>query len=322
MKRVLRYLSAAFLVLAVTVLASCASGNKVIFVLPEGATGIAPKAQSYETYAQVTLPSIDSTLNGNPQSGWKDVSGNYFANGATFAMGSMDVTFTAVYDAQVVAESFCENPGTMNFGGRLIGPTAAYTIFLSDKTWTADAEGVACFSHFEGTWDLTDDGNLSMTLVEQDGVQRNTPVEITDDGRSFTYTLTHPGDRGGLKYHVNHITAYELMSGLNKLGDSYTVPEAPVFELTLGAGTPGGGGGGFGGFGGGAPAAPAVEVSGETPSVSGAIGEAVVLPECGYSCEGFTFGGWTYDGTTYQPGETFTILPADLTLNASWVKNS
>ena len=324
MKRIMKMLSIAIAMLLIFTMVGCgSSGYKVSFVLPDGASGTAPAAQSYEPYAQVTLPSVDSSLNGNPQNGWKDVSGNFFANGATFSMGSVDMAFTAVYDAQVVAESFCENPGTMNFGGRLIGPTAAYTIFRSDKTWTADAEGVASFSHFEGTWDISADGKLSMILVEQDGVERNTALEITDDGRGLTYTLTHPGDRGGYKYHVNHITAYQLMSGMNAVGaGSFTLPEAPVFELTLAKGTPGGGGGGFGGFGGGGgAAAPAVEVTGETASVSGVVGEGVSLPPCGYAAEGYTFSGWTYDGTTYQPGESFTVLPIDLTLTASWTKN-
>lgn len=318
MKRTTRVLSLALTVLMVLLLAACGSGIKVSFVLPDGATGTAPKAQAYQPYAEVTLPSVDSTLNGDPQTGWTDASGKFYANGATFSMGSIEMSFTAAYEAQVVATSFCENPGTMNFGGRLIGPTAAYTVFRSDKTWTADADGVACFSHFEGTWDFQD-GKLSMILTVHDGVERNEPVEITDDGRSFTYTLTHPGDRGGMKYHVNHISAYELASGLAAIGQSVTIPEAPTFTLTLEAGTPGGGGGG----GWGAPAAPspAVEVTGTTDPVSGKIGEAVTLPECGYAAEGYTFAGWTYDGTTYQPGESFTILPTDLVLSASWTKN-
>ncbi len=319
MKKLQKIFSLAVALVMICVMAGCGGGSehKITFVLPEGASGKAPAAISCETYSQVTLPSVDSTLDGNPQNGWKDMSGNFFVNGASFSMGSMDMTFTAVYEAQVVGQSFCENPGTMNFGGRLIGPTAAYTVFRSDKTWTADAEGVACFSHFEGTWDLGTDGKLSMMLVEQDGVQRNTPVEITDDGRSFTYTLTHPGDRGGLKYHVNHITAYELMSGMNKMGGSYTLPEAPVFEVRLEKGRAGGGGGGWGGGG---AAAPTVEITGETAAVSGAIGEGVVLPPCGYTCEGYTFSGWTYDGVTYQPGETFKVLPFDVALSASWAK--
>lgn len=322
MKRISKKLSLAIALIFIFTMIGCgSSGYKVSFVLPDGASGTAPKAQAYETYTQVTVPSVDSVLNGNPQSGWKDMSGNYYANGTTFSMGSMDITLTAVYEAQVVAESFCENPGTMNFGGRLIGPTAAYTIFRSNKTWTADAEGVASFSHFEGTWDISADGKLSMILVEQDGVERNTPLEITDDGRGLTYTLTHPGDRGGMKYHVNHITAYQLMSGMNEVGGgSYTLPEAPKFELTLAKGTPGGGGGGGWGGGGGA-AAPAVEVTGETSGVSGVVGEGVALPPCGYAAEGYTFSGWTYDGTTYQPGESFKVLPFDVTLTASWKKN-
>lgn len=294
-KTLILVLSAALLLLT----AACSSGCKVTFALPDGATGSVPAAQSYEPYAQVTMPSVDSTLNGASQIGWKDASGNFYTNGSTFSMGSMEMTFTAVYQAKMIAQSFCENPGTMNFGGRLIGPTAAYTLFYADGTWTADAEGVACFSHFEGTWSLSNDGALSMVLVEQDGVQRNTNVEISSDGKTFTYTLTHPGDRGGMKNHVNHISAYALITAYNAAtGSSVAAPAEPTFTVSFAAGKDG--------------------AVGTTPSLSGKLGEEITMPACGFTCEGTEFTGWTVDSVTYQPGDAFTIQGYDVTVTAGW----
>ena len=304
MKRISKFLLAVMAVVLVLALTACSSGYKVTFVLPEGAAGSAPAALSCEEYVQVILPSADSTLNGAPQTGWKDASGNYYANGSSITMGTMDMELTAVYEAKAIAQSFCENPGTMNFGGRLIGPTAAYTIFYADKTWTADAEGVACFSHFEGTWDLSADGKLTMTLVEQDGVVRNTTVELSFDGKTYTYTLTHPGDRGGMKYHVNHVSAYELITGYNEAnGASIAVPEEPEFNVTFDA------------------AAGDNPVTGNTAAMSGKYGETITLPECGFAREGYTFSGWKCDSVTYQPGDEFTINGYDVTVTASWKAN-
>lgn len=299
MKRFFKSFALLLTVVLALSLASCSSGYKVNYVLPDGATGSAPKAQSYEAYAQVTLPSVDSTLNNAPQTGWQDASGNFYANGSSFSMGSMDMTFTAVYEAKVIAESFCENPGTMNFGGRLIGPTAAYTVFRADGTWTADAEGVACFSHFEGTWSLSESGELSMVLVEQDGVQRNSDVEIDSDGKTFTYTLTHPGDRGGMKYHVNHISAYALITAYNtETGASVSVPAEPDFTVSFVSGKD--------------------DATGTTASLSGKLGETVSMPDCGFTREGAEFTGWRVDSVTYQPGDAFTIQGYDVTVTANW----
>lgn len=312
MKHTSKFLLVAISVILVLALSACSSGPKVTFVLPEGATGTAPAGGSYKEYAEVTLPAVDSALNGATQSGWVDASGNYYANGSTICMGSMDMKFTAVYEASVIAESFCENPGTMNFGGRLIGPTAAYTKFYADKTWSADANGVACFSHFEGTWDLTADGKLSMVLVEQDGVVRNEALEISSDGKTFTYTLTNPGDRGGLKYHVNHISAYALISAYNKAaGASVAEPAEPEFTVTFASGRE--------------------DFSGETAAVSGKLGEKITLPACGYTTESANFTGWkctviTEKGenglfvgsATLQPGDTLEILGYDVVVTASW----
>lgn len=37
------------------------------------------------------------------------------------------------------------------------------------------------------------------------------------------------------------------------------------------------------------------------------FGEEFVLPECEFEYEGKTFAGWKYNGTIYQPGESFTV---------------
>ena len=47
----------------------------------------------------------------------------------------------------------------------------------------------------------------------------------------------------------------------------------------------------------------------EKISASGKTGEKFVLPECTFKNGDKTFDGWNYDGTVYQPGESF-IVPA------------
>lgn len=302
MKRLFKLLTAGLAAAMLLSLAACSSGYKVNYVLPSGATGSAPAATAHEPYEQVTVPSVDSDLNGAPQTGWTDASGNFYVNGSNFSMGSMDMTLTAVYEAKTVAQSFCENPGTFDMtamGKGLIGPTPAYTIFYADNTWTADAEGEACFSHFEGTWALSGSGELSMTLTVQDGVERNTPVEITSDGKTFTYTLTHPGDRGGMKYHVNHISAYALINAYNEVtGSSVAVPAEPIFTVTFAGGKD--------------------DATGSTPAASGKLGETITMPECGFTREGAEFTGWSVDSATYQSGDSFTIQGYDVTVTAKW----
>lgn len=306
MKRLFKLLTAGLAAVLLLSLAACSSGYKVSYTLPEGATGSAPASTAHEPYEQVAVPSADSTLNGAPQTGWTDASGNFYANGSSFSMGSMDMALTAVYQAKTIAQSFCENPGTFDMtamGKGLIGPTPAYTIFYADNTWTADAEGEACFSHFEGTWALSDGGELSMTLTVQDGVERNTPVEITSDGKTFTYTLTHPGDRGGMKYHVNHISAYALITSYNEAtGSSVAAPAEPVFTVTFESGKD--------------------DAAGTTASLSGKLGDTVAMPECGFTREGADFTGWSVDSATCQPGDSFTIQGYDVTVTAKWSDDS
>ena len=305
MKRISKLLLLLTVFALILSLAACSSGYKVTYVLPEGASGAAPAAQSIESYTQFTVPSVDSALNNAPQVGWEDISGNFFANGSTITMGSADLQLTAVYQAVSVTESFCENPGTFAMPGKgVIGPTPAYTIFYADKTWTADATGEACFSHFEGTWDLSASGELTMVLTVQDGVERNTQLELSFDGKTYTYTLSHPGDRGGMKDHVNHISAYALISAYNQAtGSAIPVPDEPVFTISFASGADDG------------------SVTGEVAAVSGKLGETVQLPACGFTREGFTFSGWQYDRATYQPGDELPVNGYDATVTATWKAN-
>lgn len=63
-------------------------------------------------------------------------------------------------------------------------------------------------------------------------------------------------------------------------------------------------------------------VSSDKYTTSGVYGEEFVLPECEFTKEGYTFAGWKYSGTVYQPGESFTV-PAllsgeKLIVSATW----
>ena len=59
--------------------------------------------------------------------------------------------------------------------------------------------------------------------------------------------------------------------------------------------------------------------------VPGATGDTIKVPEMTVENEGYTFGGWTYDGKTYQPGDDFLIkgaLPGvGIGLEPIWIAN-
>lgn len=307
MKRMRKLFAAALIVALICTVAvcftACGGGYKVTYVIPSDATGTAPATATYEKYEEFKLPDVtDAAKTNSTMIGWQDAAGNFYATGSTFKMGASDMTFTAVFQGEELARSFCENPGTMNFGGRLIGPTPAYTIFRLDKTWSADAEGVATFSHFEGTWDLTSAGVLSMKLTVQDGVTRNTDVEITSGSsdKDFTYTLTHPGDRGGLKYHVNHVSKYALIKAYNDAsGSSVTLPAEPNFTVTFASGN--------------------ASATGTAPTaLSGKVGATLTMPACTFTRDGYTFTGWTIDRATYAANSSYTVVSADLIATAGW----
>lgn len=313
MKKAKKYIAGLIIVAlfcAVTATLAACGGYKVTYVLPEGVTGSAPAAETYAQYEEFTLPEAkDASRTNAKHVGWKDAAGNFYENGSTFKMGGSDITLTAVFEADEIVRSSCANPGTMNFGGRLIGPTPAYTRFYADKTWIADAEGVAAFSHFEGTWDISGAGALSMKLIVQDGVTRNTDIEITSalDGKAFSYTLTHPGDRGGTKSHVNYISKYHLIKGYNETqGTSVALPSEPNFTITF--------------------AKNSDDATGEITAVSGKLGQSVTLPSSGFTREGYKLTGWTMDalsewtdaGFVFGAGSSFTITSNDLTATAVW----
>lgn len=60
--------------------------------------------------------------------------------------------------------------------------------------------------------------------------------------------------------------------------------------------------------------------------VKASYGESLVVPECEFTKSGYVFGGWTYKGKTYWPGDNFEI-PAllkgeSIVFGCNWVKEA
>ena len=308
-------LAAAFLCAAVVCLTAC-GGYTVTYVLPDGASGTAPASATYAQYEEFEVPSgSDISMPHATHTGWEDSSGKFYANGSTATMGNENLTLTAVFEYNELTNSFAANPGTFLMSqGRFIGPSPAHTYFYADNTWVADAEGGSSFSHWEGTWQLSDSGALSMTLVVQDGVEKNQSVQITDaeDGKCFSFTLTHPSDRGGaMKEHVNYLSKYDFITSYNaEFGTSVPAGEEPTFTITFSAN--------------------ADDATGSVAPITAKKGETVTLPSGdGFVREGYTFAGWTiydywlYDYTTnYDAGYSFPMFEHSVTATARWTANA
>lgn len=287
-------LTALLVLTAVAVLSAC-GGFTVTYVLPEGATGTAPASATYAQYDTFKAPEGTGLEKEHSTFvGWADSSGRLYEPGADITMGGGDLTLTAVFEGKFLTNSFASNPGTMLMTqGRFIGPSPAHTYFYADNTWVADAEGGSCFSHWEGTWELSSSGEFSMKLVVHDGVTKNEAVEITDaeDGKCFSFTLSHPGDRGGMKYHTNYLSKYDIITSYNEeFGTSIDAGTEPTFTVTFVAG--------------------ADDVTGDVPAaITVKKGETVTLPGAGtMTREGYILKGWSiYDYWQYDYASMFSV---------------
>lgn len=304
-------LAAAMLCGVIVGLTACGGGFKVTYALPDGATGTLPASATYAQYDEFELPAVaDASMPHMEQIGWKDSEGNYYGNGETFTMGGFDITLTAVFRGKEILVSYCENAANMVMAGKGdLGPSPAYTHFYADKTWTASALGKYFYSEFSGTWDLSAAGELTMKLVEQDGIIVNETVEVdTNDDRCYSWTLSHLTATMGAKYHKNHMSRYAFLSSYNaEFGTSLTVPAEPMFTMTFN--------------GNGNAAAPAV---GDAPTaVTVKAGQSITMPTNPFTREGYTFSGWQVidsDKVTVQAGTAYTMVMWDLTVNAVWTK--
>lgn len=310
-------LAAALMSMTAVMLTAC-GGLTVTFELPDGISGTTPAAVSCEAYGQITLPDVTDaeTASYLKFAGWEDPSGTLYAAGSKFNVGSESVTLKAAFRGYELITSYCENPGTISMSqGRFIGPTPAYTVFNSDGTWTADAYGGAIEGHFKGTFDISSDGKLKVVIGVQDGITKNEEITVTDEGRTFGFTLSHPGDSANsIKNHKNHVSKHHLIKAWNAArGTSIAVPDEPEFTMT------------FRGvasrvmFGNVIPSPQDAEGSMDT--ITAKVGQELTLPECGYTRAGYKFDGWQIlDGetTTAKAGEKYIMVSCDVYIEAMW----
>ncbi len=222
-----------------------------------------------------------------------------------------------------IYKSYCEFAGNMFMSGKGdLGPLPAETIFYTDYTWTAEATGKAMYSDFRGSWSYSSSTGLAMKLLEQDGVAKEGEDQIvvidSSDERIWSWTLSHPDDRGtSMKYHNNHMSRYNFLKAYNeKLNKIETLPTEPTFKLTFDNGIYKSGWTGETKVG---------ELTGEMSMVlEGHVGDQVTLPSCGFTREGYTFTNYTIvDGvkTTAEVGSKYTIRDYDMVIRSNFVEN-
>jgi uncharacterized repeat protein (TIGR02543 family) len=139
-------------------------------------------------------------------------------------------------------------------------------------------------------------GTGSMTTVS--GGESDAPVlpNSTFVRPGFTFTGWNTSSNGsGTSYAPGD--SFTLASGTNSLFAQWSADAATlIFDANGGSGT--------------------------TPFVPGVNGQAVVVPASGFARQGFTFTGWNTtaigDGTSYQPGEMFTLEAGANALFAQW----
>lgn len=298
-------------------LMACSGGYKVTYVLPEGVTGTAPDAVIYQPYDDVMVPAAPNASKAKSEHiGWVDTSGNFYKIGAAFKMGTANVTLTAVFRANTLFQSYCIYTGGMIMSNdRFLGPSPAHTTFRVDKTWVADAEGTGVNAHFEGTWDITSAGLLTLKLLYQDGVTKDENLAVGTtalNGRVFSYILKHPGDRSSNIDQTNYVSQYDIIKAYNtEFGASVPLPaERPKFKITY--------------------ALPANTGTAPQP-VEGYIGDILTLPTVvrnGYTLK-WRMGAQaitpaiascfeTVRITVLQPGDTFKFISNDLTVTGIW----
>ena len=160
---------------------------------------------------------------------------------------------------------------------------------------------------------------VSDDMVKHDGSAKIATVTATANSVSFTeFTVTYrkdgkkvetPTDIGNYDIHAEFTnTNYRHVDGTDstarKIGvlNIYKDTAPTTFTLSFASGEGG---------------------SGSMTSMTAAqTGTARALPECAFTKIGSVFGGWQYNGKTYQPGEVLEQPSSNITLTALWIKST
>ena len=137
-----------------------------------------------------------------------------------------------------------------------------------------------------------------------------TPTDnaLTQDGYTVTYrqgttTVATPTAVGSYEIWVEITNGnYRHTNGTAEMQvGTLTITQAPpvLYDITFAKG--------------------GVDVAGTAPETLSAVADAkIILPACTFEREDYRFAGWSYDGKTYQPGDSFTMPAQDVTFTAQW----
>ncbi len=259
--------------------------------------------------SKVVLPAEDDiSKEGFKLIGWVDSEGNEFAPGTEIGLDS-DETYKAIWEEITYTITFEEDGGTpiavdpklpegkdyivptlskdgyrfngwKDAEGNLYKPGEIFTMPAEDVTLTADFTKLYTVTYLDAAGNEYD----TSSAAEGESVPALTKANPEKDDYRFGGWNNMPADG---KMPASDLVLEPIFNEIFTLSYVYDVEEAGLPEL---------------------PASVEL-IAGEETTVK-------ALP----SLEGYRFTGWTFDGATYAPGETFTMPESDAELVASWAQ--
>ena len=292
-----------------------------------GASGTLPLQSSLAMNSPFVISSTEPVRAGYTFDGWSDGT-DIYSSGSTYVIGVSSVTLTAQWSAipYSVTYDLGGGQGTLpTQADGLIGSTFTLPASSANPTWIAHtftgwSDGAAVYAA-GATYTF---GASNVTLTAQFSLNGYTQVTYSL-GASGAGALPNPtsalegntitvASGAGVTRSNYAFAGWTDGSNLYQPGDIYLVgPEAaPVtFEpsWTSGYNVAYSTGSGFG-------IAP-IDTVGRITGATFTVASASTL-----SRQGFTFTGWSDGTNVVQPGSTYTVGSANITLTAQWVQNS
>jgi len=289
-------------------------------------SGAAPATASYHAGDIVTVasPGDLTDSNGNTFAGWVDVSGHVYYPNDTFSMPAAPVTLGSIWMATPPIASaviYKSNGGS--------GTPPATDIGAPGSTVTVASQGGLSDSGYSfGGWE-----SVSGHVYQASDTfnMPPTPITLTAVWNAVYYTLIYSAANlapptittytagatvtvaGGPSINGYSFEGWEDVSGyVYQASDTFSMPAAPVTLTTV------------------LNAAPAQtysltysanDGSGTPPSTANYTpGATVTVADQGdLTYNGYTFEGWeSVSGDVYQPGDTFSMPAAPVTLSGVW----
>ena len=292
-----------------------------------GASGTLPLQSSLAMNSPFVISSTEPVRAGYAFGGWSDSTSVYPA-GSTYVIGTSSVTLTAQWSAipYSVTYDLGGGQGTLpTQADGLIGSTFTLPASSANPTWIAHtftgwSDGAAVYAA-GATYTF---GASNVTLTAQYSLNGYTQITyslgVSGAGALPASTSALEGNTitvasgAGVTRSNYAFAGWTDGSNLYQPGDIYLVgPEAApvtfVPSWTSGYNVAYSTGSGFG-------IAP-IDAVGRITGATFSVASAATL-----SRQGFTFTGWSDGTNVVQPGATYTVGSANITLTAQWVQNS